>query len=380
MLKTAARLLLLLTVASPTWAQPAPLCEVSTDPQYGFSKERPIQVGGSPVYGAARQRRYLDALRGPEGQPVQYTRVGSAMGTGDMLLDQYEVTYAGLEKPVLLFLDWYHFTDTPAPRGFICGQAIGLGTPPPDPFMAREQIAALALEQGAVRRFDPIPMTPGAPSSGWLFDPFRLLALAARGAAAVKAPMDPDRLPPELLRPRTAGLALPQPCGDRPVLPDAVVLVNAKGGVAPIAATVSQAGDLARLLPGLEVPAGSTAAVWTMEGFGPGMSVKITYREPCAGGAAEVTLPIETTPARLLESPMPRRPAGDMSSTSWVVVQALIDHDGAFRRAVALGGPPALTKAALDAVATWKVEPPRVNGAPIVAPVVLRVGFVPPEP
>jgi hypothetical protein len=37
---------------------PEPLCQVSTDPTYGRSVDNPITVGGNPVYGAARQRRY----------------------------------------------------------------------------------------------------------------------------------------------------------------------------------------------------------------------------------------------------------------------------------------------------------------------------------
>lgn len=105
-------------VVSPASAQPAlPAgnsvpCKVATDAQYGYDRARPIQVGGSPMYGAARQRRYLDFLRGPEGQPVTWQRKGSAPGPdGNTVLDSYTVCYEGLDTPVTLYLDWYHDTE-----------------------------------------------------------------------------------------------------------------------------------------------------------------------------------------------------------------------------------------------------------------------------
>jgi len=74
-----------------------PPCVVAPDDEYAYSKEQPVQVGGSPVYGAARQRRYLDFLRGPEGQSIQYKRVGQTRGSDETILDAYELTYQGLD-------------------------------------------------------------------------------------------------------------------------------------------------------------------------------------------------------------------------------------------------------------------------------------------
>lgn len=100
--------------------------------QFGYGRRNPIRVGGGVEDGAANQRRYLDGLRGPAGQPVRYVRLGSCcqfrtphgpQGAG--MLDAYQVQYEGLERPVLLYMDLY----TPpegapeAPEGFTLAPA-----------------------------------------------------------------------------------------------------------------------------------------------------------------------------------------------------------------------------------------------------------------
>jgi outer membrane biosynthesis protein TonB len=60
-----------------------------------------------------------------------------------------------------------------------------------------------------------------------------------------------------------------------------------------------------------------------------------------------------------------------------VRLQALIDLDGTAQRVVFIGGPAALSGAAIDAVRSWTAEPARLNGAPIVTPVTLQVKFEP---
>ncbi len=88
---------------------------------YGFSPTNPIHVGGGP----AGQRVFLDALRGPEGQPVAWRRLGSCcefetpnglMGFG--LLDLYEVMHEDMDRPVILYLDMYDSEPVTAPAGF----------------------------------------------------------------------------------------------------------------------------------------------------------------------------------------------------------------------------------------------------------------------
>ena len=56
-------------------------------------------------------------------------------------------------------------------------------------------------------------------------------------------------------------------------------------------------------------------------------------------------------------------------------LQVLIDHAGTFKDAVLFGGPDRLVAPAAAAVRTWRVEPKRLNGAPVVEPVTLLVRF-----
>jgi hypothetical protein len=75
--------------------------------------------------GPLAERLFLSALRGPKGEEIQFTRQGSCcpfetpgsdLGTG--LLDVYEVTYPGLEKPLVLYLNMYDKGEVLVPAGF----------------------------------------------------------------------------------------------------------------------------------------------------------------------------------------------------------------------------------------------------------------------
>src|SRR5690606_19106526 len=132
-------------------------CEAAPHEGYGFRREQPIQVGGSPMYGAARQRRFLDSLRGPEGQPITYRRRGQDRAPDGTILDAYEVSYEGLEKPLTLFLDWYHYTAPRLPRGFSCTGPIPLGLPPVDPFQESDQVRRVSAAQATRADLSAIP-------------------------------------------------------------------------------------------------------------------------------------------------------------------------------------------------------------------------------
>src|SRR3954466_4706862 len=125
----------------------APACAwgSSDEAEVGRTKEHAVQVGGGAMYVGARERRYLDVLRGPMGEPVQYKRLGSLPGGDERtILDRYEVTYPGIEKPIYLFLDAYHYDDAlKAPKGFTCTAPIGLMSPGPDSFLAMEAMLRL---------------------------------------------------------------------------------------------------------------------------------------------------------------------------------------------------------------------------------------------
>ncbi|MGE5833032.1 MAG: energy transducer TonB [Acidobacteriota bacterium] len=96
-------------------------CAISDDDAYGYSPERPIKVDGGARDGPARERRYLSALRGPNGEGLQYRRLGSTLGPDKTtILDMYEITYGASGKTIRLFVDEYHSEDLKAPKGFVC--------------------------------------------------------------------------------------------------------------------------------------------------------------------------------------------------------------------------------------------------------------------
>lgn len=106
----------------PTGSRPrAEHVRAEVDTTYGLIPENPVRVGGGP----SGERAYLEALRGPRGEPVVSRRLGSCCefetpnGFGGMgMLDLYEVTYEGLDAPVRLYLDMYDEDEVHAPPGF----------------------------------------------------------------------------------------------------------------------------------------------------------------------------------------------------------------------------------------------------------------------
>ena len=94
------------------------LTELADDASYGLTQENPVKVGGVGT-------GPLNALLGPGGQTITYNRTGSCcefatpnglMGGG--LLDKYEVSYDGLDKPVIIFINMYDAGELKAPKGF----------------------------------------------------------------------------------------------------------------------------------------------------------------------------------------------------------------------------------------------------------------------
>lgn len=373
-----------LLLGSQAYAQPAaPMqpCQVADDPDYGSSPARPAQVGGGPMYGAARQQRYLKALRGPGGEPVTFERKGTAGSPDTGLVDRYDVRYEGAVAPVVVYVDFYHFTDTLlAPRGLTCGGEFDLGMPPPDPFIAEEQLRELALAGAAERGFSAPPMELGTPPALMIVDHFRRLSVAARAAARRKAPLTAAALPRELASPQTTVIVYPQACGDRTNAPASVGLSDRSGRTISPASTTSEPGAIRDLTGGVVVPAGSLAATFPTPLIQPGLAVTVRYGEPaCAGMPSKEAYEVTGTGAQLLESAMPKRPAGDAAIGRWVALQAVIDDIGGFRVVRPLGGPPELSQAALEAVATWRALPARIAGHPVPTPVVLQVRFEPSE-
>src|SRR5436190_826127 len=96
---------LILTTAIGLAQAPGSSCGVSDDPAFAITRDHPVQVGGGGM-SESRERRYLDVLRGPMGEVLRYKRTGSPRPEADgrTILDVYEVTYPGLDKPITFYL------------------------------------------------------------------------------------------------------------------------------------------------------------------------------------------------------------------------------------------------------------------------------------
>jgi TonB family protein len=60
-----------------------------------------------------------------------------------------------------------------------------------------------------------------------------------------------------------------------------------------------------------------------------------------------------------------------------IVLDVVVDSDGSVAGVRALGGPPVLAQAAVDALRWWRFEPYRVDGKPVVAETTVAVEFKP---
>lgn len=102
------------------------LTEVSTNPMYGLSAKNPIEVGGvDKSEGPLNERRFLNALAGPNGERIKYYRAGSCCpvksknGFGGMaMLDNYRVTWEGSNDTVSIYINMYDYGVLKAPVGF----------------------------------------------------------------------------------------------------------------------------------------------------------------------------------------------------------------------------------------------------------------------
>ena len=109
-------------------AQTFVLTTISSDPTYGFSEKNPIQVGGvDRNQGPLNERRFLNALAGPNGEAITYFRARSCcpvkskndpFGFGSVMLDDYRVSWEGAADTVSIFINMYDYGPMEAPVGF----------------------------------------------------------------------------------------------------------------------------------------------------------------------------------------------------------------------------------------------------------------------
>ena len=91
------------------------ITEYSKDKRYGYEKEYPINIFYSNTKNETiNQQRYLNALVGPKGEKITYTKLESCcpfptkrseMGGG--FLDVYELKWDGQRSPIILYLNIY---------------------------------------------------------------------------------------------------------------------------------------------------------------------------------------------------------------------------------------------------------------------------------
>ena len=108
------------------------LPSIAVSATYGYTSEEPILMGDAsrdPSQAVRRTYRYLNSLRGPEGEEISYTRLGSCcpfdtknaeLGSG--MLDQYKITYKGLAKPKIIYVNIYDAGEVLIPKGLTFGQ------------------------------------------------------------------------------------------------------------------------------------------------------------------------------------------------------------------------------------------------------------------
>lgn len=101
------------------------ISEISTDATYG-SEKNPIMVGGVvDSKGPANEQAFLNLLAGPNGETISYSRIRSCCAFdspcgfgGKGLLDVYQITYKGQDKPIELYINMYDYQKLYAPVGF----------------------------------------------------------------------------------------------------------------------------------------------------------------------------------------------------------------------------------------------------------------------
>jgi hypothetical protein len=91
------------------------ITEYSKDKKYGYDQDYPINIFyRNTKEDSINQQRFLNALAGPKGEKITYTKLESCcpfpskrteLGAG--FLDVYELKWNGQKKPVKLYLNIY---------------------------------------------------------------------------------------------------------------------------------------------------------------------------------------------------------------------------------------------------------------------------------
>lgn len=378
MQRWAVMLFVIACLATPdTGAAQIPPCRVASDPEFGYTRDKPIPTGGGVFFGSSRQKQYLSVLRGPAGQQVSTVGgVGSAPQGPEskVIIDSYAITYEGLAKPITLYLNMYAFDTPQVPQGFTCGESpsAALGPPPPDPAAAASVLRAYAYADGITRPIAPIAFADALGARRALvFDFFNLASARARSDAS-RGTVPPQDLPPAMLI-----VADPLTCNKVAMTAASIEVVLPQGQTAPRMPQLSSGPQLANMVSGASLPDGAVGALFPFPSLPAAGNIRITYpkAEGCTELPQEVALPFRPQPARYLASDQPALPAGTVDPDPSVFLHAVVDVDGAFRQPLYMAGPQSLMDAATEAIKSWKAAPAVINGEPVVSVITLRVGF-----
>ena len=100
--------------------------EYASDAKYGYDKNYPINIFyRNTANDTINQKRFFNALTGPNGEVVFYEKVGVCCPfpsknsvSGAALLDIYEVKWVGQKSPIKLYLNIYEKSPIMVPNGF----------------------------------------------------------------------------------------------------------------------------------------------------------------------------------------------------------------------------------------------------------------------
>jgi hypothetical protein len=97
----------------------------SKDKKYGYNKDYPINIFYRDTKNdTINQQYFLNALAGPKGEKITFTKLEnccpfptktSEMGAG--FLDVYELKWAGLKTPIILYINIYERGQLMVPAG-----------------------------------------------------------------------------------------------------------------------------------------------------------------------------------------------------------------------------------------------------------------------
>jgi hypothetical protein len=339
-------------------------CALSSDKTYGVTEANPIKSGGGDLYMASRQVKFLSALRGPAGEGVHFKRSGSLRGPDGTILDAYAVDIKG-ERKTTIYIDGYHWSDPMAPVGFLCGASMNLAPPGPDAFETTRQLNAFAVTLGTAE-VEPISIDPdGTKLHGVIYDEIRLIALAARAAAASGQKLDANRLPQSVAAPHLVLVASPIDCAGETIAPESVILTDSRG-TQPRALGTAAGDKIATLSPGLAARADGVAISYGVPALINGSRVTVHYAKPCAG-QQDVVFPVTMVAAHIVSDAPAPAPAGATvpPEGAKVVMQIFVAPDGSALNPVFASGAYEFAAAAAESLKGWKFEPTRANKAPI---------------